>query len=166
MKNAFMLLMLALTLGACENPYDLVDDSKTYQGLPFVCVSSEQAVIRLGVNPNGNQTELPGVFKDSLVLSHVLDHDLTVVLELVAEETHGELETNFSFQERVTIGAGKNFGAFLVRAIGVPASEVGKYKLSIRVKEVDDAQVIAGLYGAKKENEERKKRFKTYSFQQ
>ena len=87
MKNAFMLLMLALTLGACENPYDLVDDSKTYQGLPFVCVSSEQAVIRLGVSPNGNQTELPGVFKDSLVVSHGdMDHagGLTGLLEKIS----------------------------------------------------------------------------------
>lgn len=154
------------TFVACENPYDLVSESKAYKGDPFVSLSSEQAAIRLGVNENSNHTQQAGGFKDSLVLSHVLNHDLTVTLEVVEEETHGDVDEHFSFQNTVMIEAGKNYGTFMVNALNVPVEEISKYKLSIRIKEVDDEQVIAGLYGAKKENEERKKRFKTYSFQE
>ena len=150
---------------ACENPYDNVSDAKYYQGDPFVSLSSEQAAIRLGVNENNNHTDQPGVFQDSLVLSQVLDHDIMVTLEVVDQETLGEVGIHFTFKEQVSIQAGKNYGSYWVRALDIPADELSKYKLSIRIKAVDDQGIIAGLYGIKKENEERQKRFKTYSFQ-
>ncbi len=166
MKNIVIVFIIGLTLGACDNPYDLVSESKIYNGNPFVMLSSEQAAIRLGINENSNHTSLPGIFKDSLVLSHKLDHDLTVVLEFVSEESFGALNEQFSFQEVVIIDAGQNYGAYTVHALNIPVSSISKYKLSVRIKSTDDEKVIAGLFGAKKENEERKKRFKTYSFQE
>ena len=150
---------------SCENPYDEVSESKKYTGNPFVSLSSEQAVVNIGINANNNHTIEDGVFKDSLVLSHTLDYDINIVLEVVGEETQGDVETNFSFQDMVTIPAGNNYGEFYVSALTIPNDEISKYKLAIRIKEVDTELVVAGLYGAKKENEERQKRFKTYSFQ-
>lgn len=166
MKHTVILLLMVLAFAACENPYDLVSESKVYSNNPFVSLSSEDAAIRMDVNQAANHTLQAGVFKDSLILSHALDHDLTVTLELVEAGTRGDLEQHFRFQNTVIIPAGTNFGTYLVTALNVPLSDISKYKLAIRIKEVDDAGVIAGMYGTKKENEERKKRFKTYSFQQ
>ncbi|MBI9062019.1 MAG: hypothetical protein JEZ14_08510 [Marinilabiliaceae bacterium] len=165
MKNIVALAVLVCAFVSCDNPYENVKEAKYYTGNPFVSLSSEQAVIRQGLDPDRNHTLQAGVFKDSLVLSHTLDHALTVTLELVDEATRGNVEEHFSFQETVTIQAGENYGNFTVSALEIPQEEVSKYKLSIHIKSVDDEQVIAGLYGAKKENEARKKRFKTYSFQ-
>lgn len=165
MKNIVALVLLVGAFVSCDNPYENVKEAKYYTGNPFVSLSSEQAVIQQGLNPDRNQTQQAGVFKDSLVLSHALDHDLTVTLELVDEATRGSIDEHFAFQETVTIQAGKNYGSFLVSALEISQEEVSKLKLAIRIKAVDDEQVIAGLYGAKKENEARKKRFKTYSFQ-
>ncbi len=166
MKNFIALFFAILTLGSCENPYDLVSESKTYKGDPFVMLSSEQAAIRLGISQNNNHSSLPGIFRDSLVLSNALDHDLTITLELVGNESFGALNEHFKFQDKVIIDAGSNYGSFTVHALDIPISEISKYKLSSRIKETDDPLVIAGLYGSKKENEERQKRFKTYSFQE
>lgn len=165
MKNIVAVIVLVWAFVACENPYENVSEAKFYNGNPFVSLSSEQAAIRLGVNQRSNHTSQAGVFKDSLVLSHALDHDITVTLEMVARETFGDMDTHFTFQEAVRIEAGKNYGSYTVSALSVPTDEVSRFKLSIRIKEVDDEQIIAGLYGTKKENEARKKRFKTYSFQ-
>ncbi|PWD97936.1 hypothetical protein [Marinilabilia rubra] len=166
MKHTIIILLLAYVFVGCENPYELVKESKVYKENPLVSLSSEQAVIHLGVDETGNHTPEAGVFKDSLVLSHVLDHDINVTLELVEDETFGEVETHFSFQKEVTIKAGQNYGTYKVQALNVPVEAISKYKLSIRIKEVDDDNIIAGLYGVKKENEDRKKRFKTYSYQE
>lgn len=163
--NIVIFILMVWGLGACENPYDQVSEEKYYSGNPFVSLSSEQAAIRLGISKNNNQIEESGVFKDSLVLSHKLDHDITVFLEIVDEESLGNIDEHYAFEDRVVIEVGHYYGSFTVRNLGVPEDEVSKYKLSIRIKEVNDEQVIAGLYGIKKENEERKKRFKTYSFQ-
>ncbi len=161
MKNTVVLMVLVLAFVSCDNPYDNIKEAKYYTGNPFVSLSSEQAVIRQEVN----QTQQAGVFKDSLLLSHVLDHALTVSLEVVDAATSGTVDEHFTFQETVTIEAGNNYGDFTVSALDIPQEEVSKFKLAIRIKAVDDANVIAGLYGIKKENEARQKRFKTYSFQ-
>lgn len=150
---------------SCENPYENVSEPKHYNGDPFVSLSSEQAIVRLGVNEALNNTKEAGVYRDSLLLSQKLDRDIIVTLEWVAEETQGEVETNFSFQQQVIIKADTNFGNFTTTALTLPENELSKYKLAIRIKEVNDEHVIAGLYGLKKENEDRKKRFKTFSFQ-
>lgn len=165
MKNLTILLVLVCGLIACEKPYENVSVDKRYKGQPFVSLSSEQASINLGIDQGNNQSIEEGVFRDSLVLSHVLEEDLTVLLEMVDVESVGQQEINFSFQHTVTIEAGQNYGSFNVRALELKESELSQYKLAIRIKEVDNENVIAGLYGAKKENEEREKRFKTYSFQ-
>lgn len=166
MKNTVILLLMIWVFAACENPYENVSEAKEYKGNPFVSLSSEQASIHLGTNENSNHTTQAGVFKDSLVLSHVLDFDLTVIFEMVVEESFGEVETHYSFQNTVTIESGHNYGVYYVRGLNIPVDEISKYKLAIRIQEVDNENVIAGLYGAKKENEEREKRFKTYSFQE
>ena len=165
MKYIVILLLGIGTLGACENPYEEVSKSKTYAGDPFVSLSSEQATIKLGVNESSNHTLEAGVFQDSLVLSHVLEDDLYVELEMVAEESLGELDTHFSFQQTVYIAAGTNYGYFDVSGLDIPEDYISKYKLALRIKEVDIEGLIAGLYGIKKDNEVRQKRFKTYSFQ-
>jgi len=165
MKKIVVVLVLVCSIVACENPYENVLDNKYYDGDPFVSLSSEQAVIRLGTGQANNQPNQVGMYKDSLVLSHKLDHDISVTLELVDYGTYGDLDINFSFQKEVIIKAGDNYGAYLVQALELSEEEMSKYKLAIRIMGVDDQQVIAGFYGIKKENEERKKRLKTYSFQ-
>ncbi|WP_027471477.1 hypothetical protein [Saccharicrinis fermentans] len=165
MKYILILLLGIGTLEACENPYEEVSKSKTYAGDPFVSLSSEQATIKLGVSESSNHTMEAGVFKDSLVLSHVLEDDLYVELEMVEDESLGDLDTHFTFQEIVYIAAGTNYGYFDVSGLDIPEDDISKYKLALRIKEVNIEGVIAGLYGIKKENEERQKRFKAYSFQ-
>ncbi|SMO38942.1 hypothetical protein SAMN06265379_101436 [Saccharicrinis carchari] len=165
MKNIVIVLFALWVFASCENPYENVSEEKYYKGYPFVSLSSEQSAVRLGVHESTNQTMQAGVFKDSLVLSSTINEDLVVYLEMVDEETQGVLNDNFTFQEKVTIRAGHNYGSFTVSALNLPQDEVSKFKLTIRIKEVDKEQVIAGLYGIKKENEARQKRFKTYSFQ-
>jgi len=164
-KNIVLILIVACLFVACEDPYDNVSESKIYHGNPFVSLSSEQAAIDLGVNESNNHTQQAGVFVDSLILSHVLYNDLTVYLEIVDEESNGQLENHFSFQQTVTIQAGSNYGTYTVSGLNLQVDELSNYKLAVRIKSVDNEQVIAGLYGTKKENEERQKRFKTYSFQ-
>ncbi len=166
MKNIIVLFLLVMLFVSCENPYEHVSEEKYYTGNPFVSLSSEQAAIRLGVNENTNHSLQAGVFKDSLILSHAIDRTIMVSLEIVNEATQGTINEHFAFQETVMIEAGQNYGSFTVSALNVPENEVSRYKLAIRIKKVDDEQIIAGLYGAKKENEPRQKRFKTYSFQQ
>ena len=165
MKNLFVIILMVLAVTSCEDHYENVKDPKHYTGDPFVSLNSERAVISLEVNKPVNNTWQAGVYKDKLVLSHPLDHDISVTLEVVNEETFGSLDTNFEFQQTVVIEAGDNYGSYTISALSIPEKEISKYKLAIRIKEVDDPLVIAGLYGIKKENEERKKRFKTYSFQ-
>ncbi len=165
MKNVIILFLLIGVFAACENPYENVSEDKQYNGDPFVCLSSEQASIHLQINENNNEVTQEGIFKDSLILSHVLDHDLRVTLEMVEEESYGEINTNYSFQNTVNIEAGNNFGVFYVKGLSIPVDEISRYKLAVRIKSVDNENVIAGLYGIKKDNEARQKRFKTYSFQ-
>ncbi len=164
MKNIITSILMVWAITSCENPYDNVSDPKHYTGAPFVSLDSEQAVIDLNVNQPDNHSWEAGVYKDKLILSHALDHDITVTLEIVDEETTGAVGTNFEFQETVVITAGETFGSFKISALTIADADISKYKLAIRIKEVDTPNVIAGLYGIKKENEERKKRFKTYSF--
>lgn len=165
MKKIIFVLFVIWGFFSCENPYENVSQPKHYNGDPFVSLSSEQAIVRLGVDESINNTKEAGVYKDSLVLSQKLNRDIIVTLELVAEETEGEVNTNFSFQQQVTIKADNYFGSYTATALTLPDDELSKYKLAIRIKEVNDKDVIAGLYGLKKENEDRKKRFKTFSFQ-
>lgn len=164
-RNIFVLAFVVLGFVACDDPYENVSQPKHYTGNPFVSLSSEQAAISLGVK-SSNHTAQAGVFKDSLILSHAQENDLKVQLELVATETQGDIDVNFSFQKEVSIEAGKNFGSYTVRVLDLPANDLSRYKLSIRIKETNNPEVIAGLYGAKRKNEARQKRFKTYSFKQ
>jgi hypothetical protein len=164
MKN-FVILLLVWVFVSCENPYENVSEDKQYTGNPFVSLSSEQASVDMGINQNNNQSLQAGVFKDSIVLSHVLDTDLTVMLERVEDESFGEVGTHFDFQDTLTIKSGENYGVFYVSGLSIAVDEISKYKLAVRIKEVDNENVIGGLYGVKKENEPREKRFKTYSFQ-
>nr|WP_321451316.1 hypothetical protein [uncultured Carboxylicivirga sp.] len=164
-NNVVLVLAMMWCLVSCEHPYENITADKTYNGNPFVSLSSEQASVNIGIDAGNNQTDKAGVFKDSLVLSHVLDEDLSVLLEIVDEETIGKEDVNFRFQYKVVIEAGKNYGAYTVEALDILLKDISEYKLSIRIAAVDNDNVIAGMYGAKKENEERQKRFKTYSFQ-
>ena len=165
MKNTIALFLLVMLFASCENPYEHVSEDKYYTGNPFVSLSSEQAAIRLSVNESTNHSLQAGEFKDSLILSHTLDQTILVTLEIVNEATQGTIDEHFAFQQTVMIEAGQNYGSFTVNALNIPEDEVSQYKLAIRIKEVDNEQIIAGLYGTKKENEPRQKRFKTYSFQ-
>jgi hypothetical protein len=130
-----------------------------------VSLSSEQAVVRQGINVVNNHSDQAGVYRDSLVLSHKLEHDIAVTLEWVDEETNGEVDTNFNFQSVVNIKAGDNYGYYTVSALELKQAHINTYRLAIQIKEVDDPHIIAGLYGSKKENQARPKRFKTYTFQ-
>ncbi|MCT4586745.1 MAG: hypothetical protein N4A71_02900 [Carboxylicivirga sp.] len=165
MKNFVIVFLIGFGLWACENPYENVSDPKYYDDDPFVSLSSEQAVVRMGLDEEHNHSSIPGVYRDSLVLSHKLDHDINVTLEWVQEETNGEVGTNFSFQKVVSIDAGQNYGHYNVTGLDFADGNINSYKLAVRIKGVDDQNVIAGLYGSKKENQARPKRFKTYSFQ-
>ncbi|MCG8579457.1 MAG: hypothetical protein MI866_06050 [Bacteroidales bacterium] len=165
MKYIVLILLIGCGLLSCENPYDNVSAPKYYHDDPLVSLSSEQAVVRKGINVINNHTSQAGVYRDSLVLSHKLEHDIVVTLELVDEETNGEVDTNFSFQSVVTIKAGYNYGQYTVSALELEQEQINTYRLAIRIKEVDDPGIIAGLYGSKKENQARPKRFKTYVFQ-
>ncbi len=161
LKNIAILVLSIWVLAACEDPYENVSSDKSYDGSPFVSLSSESASIHM----SATREQEAGIFKDSIALSHVLTQDLLVTLEYVAEESYGTLNTNYAYQETVLIEAGENYGYFEVQGIDIPLDEMSKYKLSIRISEVNNDNVIAGMYGAKKENEAREKRFKTYSFQ-
>ncbi len=164
MKNLVLVLVMVWSLVSCEDPYENISDDKTYKGNPFVSLSSEQASVNLGIHSGNNQINSAGVFKDSIVLSHVLENDITVSLQVVDEETFGDENVNFSFQHSVTIEAGNNYGSYTIEALDIPIEDISKYKLAIRIISVDDEHVIAGLYGVKKENEDRQKRYKIYSF--
>lgn len=162
MKNILALFLLQFALASCEKPYDLVSQPKYYTGDPFVCLSSEQASIKVEGN---NDETCSGIFRDSITLSTALDHSISVELELVPEETVGTLGTTFTFDDKISITAGSNYGIYYVKALQVPHDQMSQYKLSVRIKEVDDPKVIPGLFGIKKENEDRQKEFKSYSFQ-
>lgn len=165
MKYLVLSLLIGCSLLSCENPYENVSDVKYYDDNPLVSLSSEQALVRVGLDEENNHTNKEGVYQDSLLLSHKLDHDITVILEGVSGETTGEIDENFSFQREVVIEAGNNYGSYNVSALDINEDNISAYKLAIRIKEVDDPNVIAGMYGSKKEKQARPKRFKTYSFQ-
>ncbi|WP_430812881.1 MULTISPECIES: hypothetical protein [unclassified Carboxylicivirga] len=163
MKIVLVISGLLMALVSCENPYENVSVDKSYTGQPLVMLSSEQAVVRLAASP-ANHSDIPGLFVDSLILSHKLDHAIMVSLEVVAEATIGSVGEHFSFEQEVEIEAGNYCGSYGVEALDLPLNDISKYQLSVCITSVDDQEVIAGLYGAKKEGEEREKRFKTYSF--
>jgi len=165
MKKSFVLIIIAFIFLACENPYELVSEDKNYKGNPFVSLSSEQASIRLGINEGANNSPMAGVFKDSIVLSNPLNDALVVWLEFDNQESQGILDTHFSFQEQVIIEAGASYGTFLVSAEEISEEDMSSIKLAIKIADVDNENVIAGMYGIKKENEDRKKRIKVYTFQ-
>ncbi len=155
--------IIIATTASCESPYDNVTGGAVYSGDPYVMLSSEASSIHLEVN-SSNNSDQAGLFIDSLVLSHTLDHDLIVTLECYENNTFGEVDTNFRFQREVTIPAGENFGSFYVEALDIDAAQASSYKLSIYIDSCDNDQVIAGINGIKYENQEREKRNKTYSF--
>lgn len=165
MRFSIVAILIIWLCSSCEKPYELVSEEKHYDGAPFVSLSSEQALIRLGINEGVNNTPEAGLFRDSIILSHKLDYPITVFLDVVTTETHGNLNTHFSFQQEVTINSGDNYGSFTVLAGEIPQNEISKYKLTIHISKCDNPDIIAGMYGIKKENEDRQKRFKSYSFQ-
>ncbi|MCG8411886.1 MAG: hypothetical protein MI739_11455 [Bacteroidales bacterium] len=164
MKKLILTIIALWSFSACDNPYDLVEADKTYNGKPFVSLNAEQGVVYLSVNEDKNNTDRPGVLKDSLLINRPLDHDLTVTLEAVPSETRGTVGKNFRFDVQAVIKAGKSYGYYTVQVLDLPEDQISQNKLSLCIKSVDDTDVIAGLYGLKKKNEERKKHFKTYSF--
>ncbi|BDD12035.1 hypothetical protein FUAX_44670 (plasmid) [Fulvitalea axinellae] len=145
---------------SCDDPYENIPDDKSYNGKPFVSLSSESGVINL----NGTTK---GALTDSVALSHRQDHDITVTLELVERFTVGEVGTHFTYENNLTIPAGAFYGHFKAEALDVKEDgdvKISDYKLSVRIKSVDDPNIIPGLYGNKLEGEERQKRYKTISF--
>ena len=153
MRNILIIIILAL-VWACRKPYENVNGDTVYDGKPVVMLSSESANIKIGT-----------VFVDSLELSSTITQDLKVTLEFVGKSSFGKLGDNFVFEETVVIKAGKYYGNFNVEAVEIPDVNTSLYKLAIRIKDVDNPNVISGLYGIQIEGEDREKRIKVYSFQ-
>ncbi len=148
---------------SCENPYENVTGDAVYSGDPFVMLSSEEASIYIEQSDKNNSDE-PGLFIDSLVLSHPLEQDLVVKLTTYSKNTFGEVGTNFRYQSEVTIDAGARAGYFEVEAIDIDATTASSMQLAIVIESCDNPNVIAGLNGIKLENEDRQKRNKVYTF--
>lgn len=162
MRKLFAIVMLA-SFWACENPYDNVSGAKHYTDKPLVTLSSDQVAFKLEAIES-DPTLLSGTFRDSLLLSHKLDQDISVTLKVVGEETFGDVAVSYFFDQVVSIEAGKNYGYYSIDVENIPVENISRYKLSLQIDSADTDMVIAGMFGAKKEDEARKKRFKTYSF--
>lgn len=156
-------LATMLLLFSCQGRYENVTGSAVYSGDPYVMLSSTSASIYIDVNTSNN-SELAGVFVDSLILSHPLSYDLVVTLATYDKNTLGTLGTNFTFQREVTIAAGERYGSYQVEALDITADQVNDYQLAIMIESTDSDSVIAGLNGIKYENEDRQKRNKIYNF--
>ncbi|MFI3281181.1 MAG: hypothetical protein R3Y44_04305 [Rikenellaceae bacterium] len=161
---AILALLFAFAT-SCENPYENVKGGAVYSGDPFVMLSGEETSVNLGVS-SSNYSDEPGLFIDSLILSHPLDYDLRVTLETYDGNTFGDVGTNFRFQSEVLIEAGSYYGYFEVEALDIDAADALSYKLALKITATDSDSVIAGLNGIKYENADRLKRYKTYTFKQ
>ncbi len=167
MKTILRIITLAIIFpllgSSCQNQYEKVTSGAIYSGNPYVMLSSETASISLSAS-NSNNSTTPGLFVDSLVLSHKLDYDLVVTLETNQKNTNGSVGTNFRYQNEVTINAGSHFGKFEVEVLDIDPADAKNYSLSIIIQSTNSDSVIAGLNGIKYENADRQKRNKTYSF--
>ncbi|WP_044209894.1 hypothetical protein [Flammeovirga sp. OC4] len=151
------LSLLTLFLCACN---EIVSQDNFYTGNPFVSLSSDQSILTLS---NDATKEIRLEYTDSISISSPIDKPLSVLLKVDATSA-GILGEDYDIQTDVKIPAGSSYGYYKVTAKAIDKSKITGTELVIYIESCDQPNVIPGMMGTKKNNEDRRPRLKTYLF--
>ncbi|KXX66532.1 hypothetical protein [Flammeovirga sp. SJP92] len=149
--------LIAILFYSCN---DKVSQDKFYTGNPFVSLSDDQVMLTLSKDTT-NEIRLEHL--DSISISTPIDKPLTVLLKVDSTST-GAYGVDYSVQTDVQIAAGASYGYYKVTANAIDPSMITRTQLVIYIESCDQPNVIPGMMGIKKENEDRRPRLKTYLF--
>lgn len=139
---------------------DMVSKDKFYTGDPLVSLSGDQQMLTLSSEPD---QEIRLELTDSISISTPIDKPLTVQLK-VDSTSFGNLGTDYTIQTDVKIAAGASYGYYKIVAKAIDPDLVSRTQLVIHIESCDQPNVIPGMMGIKKNNEDRRPRLKTYLF--
>ncbi|MBB3698506.1 hypothetical protein KMW28_15910 [Flammeovirga yaeyamensis] len=153
-------LYLALITMFFYSCNDMVSKDKFYTGDPFVSLSGDQETLTLSKDTT---KEIRVEHMDSISISTPIDKPLTVTLK-VDSTSYGTVGVDYEVQTDVKIAAGSSYGYYKVTAKAIDPDEISKTNLILYIDQVDQPNIIPGLMGNKKNNEDRRPRLKTYLF--